>query len=165
MIPRWRVISTRRIRQYFKLLSLGLVMGSATVATADEVEVAKAEAFLVQGHSGTLSANIMPPASTIDFWNTIIGEGGAGEGSNDVLLVVHFRRLKQSEKTDKISIRVTDEAGKLLLERKDVYLWFDEGAAAAKSVLLEDVGCTHLKISAAVGKKTSKFELPFACGE
>lgn len=142
-----------------------LLAALALPVKADTVEVQKVEAFLVQGHSGELSADIMPPKQTIGFWNTIIGEGGAGEGSEDVLVVVHYRRLKQTDLRSQTLFTVTDEFGKLVLKRENFDLWFGDGEKAAKAFLLEQITCRHVKLEVSVDGKAERHELPFQCGE
>jgi hypothetical protein len=142
-----------------------LLAGLAGAAWADTVEVQRIEVFLVQGHSGTLSADILPPKQTIGFWNTIIGEGGAGEGSEDVLVVVHYRRLKQTDLRSQTLFSATDEFGKLVLKRENFDLWFGDGEKAAKAFLLEQITCRHVKLEVSVDGKAERHELPFQCGE
>lgn len=146
-------------------VALFALLAMAAPAAADDVELKKAEAFLVLSQSGKLTADIMPPAQTIGFWNTIAGGGGAREGGNDVLVVLHFHRLKQNADKHPLVFRVTDDKGRQLLQRKNFDLWYGGGTDASKAFLLEGVGCTYLKLDIGIGKKFYPYELPFACGE
>ncbi|MFO1035048.1 MAG: hypothetical protein U1E15_13620 [Hyphomicrobiales bacterium] len=91
-------------------LAVALSAALPLPALADEIVFDRMEAFYVEQATGKLSANIMPPAKTIDFWNTMIGEGGAtGGGGSDVLLVAHFTAKEASGKTPAVSITVKNK--------------------------------------------------------
>lgn len=160
------------------MLAGGALFGFAPVpAVADEIIFDRMEAFYVEQATGRLSANIMPPAQTIDFWNTMIGEGGAtGGGGSDVLLVTHFRAVLSEAPSPQIDVTVKEkETGRTLLERKNIYVFYDpEDAKAgvssfAKAFFLEEVQCTPLVIVVTIHdarlKSEHVAELPFACGE
>jgi hypothetical protein len=151
------------------LKSLGVSIAFFTfvhAAQADEMRVASIEAFLVYGQTGKLSPNIAPPKHEIDFWNTIIGEGGAKEWSDDILLIAHIDKLSGKASTGEIAIKVIDhKSKKVLINRKKLSIGFSETKAAAKALLLEDLSCTNMDITVTVDKKSKTINLPFACGE
>jgi len=138
----------------------------SSAALADEVKVASIEAFLVYGQSGRLSPDIAGGNATIDFHNTVIGEGGAEEPADDVLVVVHFIRGATGGETPEISLRaVAHDSGNAIQERKNLTLAFVDGATAARSMLLADVTCTDVDVTVSVGKAQTGVNLPFTCGE
>lgn len=159
------------------LLPVGAFLALMPQAFADEIVFDQIRAFYVEQATGKLSANIMPPADTIDFWNTMIGEGGAtGGGGSDVLLVAHFKSIKSEVLSPRINLVVKDrDTGKPMMERKNIHVFYDhEGAdgapvSFAKAVFLEEVQCTPLAITVEIvgrsGTKVHTAELPFACGE
>jgi hypothetical protein len=142
-----------------------LIAGFAGPAHADVVEIEKIEAFLLQGQSGTLSADILHPDSAIGFWNVIIGEGGAAEGSDDVLVVVHFKRLKDEAVPSQTLFTVMDEFGKVIARSENFDLFFGNGDRAAKAFLLEKATCRSVKLEVKVNDKAASRQLPFECGE
>lgn len=142
-----------------------LLASSVVPVRADVVEIERLEAFLVQGQSGTLSADILSSASTIGFWNVIVGEGSAAEASEDVLVVVHFRRLKNEGMPSQTLFTVSDEFGKVVLQRENFDLFFGDGAKAAKAFLLERATCRHVKLEVTINDRRASRELPFECGD
>jgi hypothetical protein len=144
--------------------SLSLAVVSST-AWAGDYKVESIEAFLVLGQSGKLSANLIVPTPPIDFWNTGIGEGGAGEWTSDLLVIGHFVRAPEAGGTTaKITVRDHD-SGKVLYERKAADLTFAEGASAAKAFVVNDIQCTNLDVAMSIGGDSRTVNLPFACGE
>lgn len=142
-----------------------LLVALAAPVRADVVEIARVEAFLVQGQSGTLSADILRPDSAIGFWNVVIGEGGAAEASEDVLVVIHFKRLKNEGMPSQTLFTATNEFGKVVQQSENFDLYFGDGNKAAKAFLLEKSTCRYVKIEVKVDDKTATRELPFECGE
>jgi hypothetical protein len=167
----------RAINAIFSVLGVGTLTLVSPVldmsVRADDIILDRMEAFYVENNTGKLSANIMPPSQYIDFWNTIIGEGGAvGGGGYDILLVAHFKSLKQEGNSPAIQVKVTNmDKKKIILDRKNFFVSFDsyakQGAAAdgSKAFFIEDTTCDHLKIDVTIAEKSWTYDLPFVCGE
>jgi hypothetical protein len=132
----------------------------------DPMSVSKIEAFLIYGQSGKLSPDIAPPSQEIDFWNTMIGEGGAREWTEDILVIVHIEKISGDSSGGVISIKVVDhKSKKVLLSKLSAQVSFGETKTAAKAFTLENIQCTNLDIIIKAGKNSKTVNLPFACGE
>jgi hypothetical protein len=133
---------------------------------ADPIKVSKIEAFLIYGQSGKLSPDIAPPSHEIDFWNTMIGEGGAREWTEDILVVAHIEKLFGKQTAGEISIKAVDHnSKKVLLLKPKVQVSFGETKMAAKAFVLESIQCTNLDVTITAGKSIKTTNLPFVCGE
>ena len=145
------------------LLAASLWALAATGATAEPVILDRLEAFLIHSSDGKFSDDLISTQPAL--WNTVIGEGGSGGRSDDVLLVAHFKTALQAKKPDHPSITVTDKDGKPILAEKNFTLTFVGEEDASKAFLLRDVTCRHLKILITAGTRKWNNEIPFACGE
>lgn len=142
-------------------------------ALADDISFDRLDAFYVEQETGKLSADIAPPGRAIDFWNTVIGEGGAvGGGGSDVLLVAHFKAVKSDKTKPAVHVRVRNvDNGKIILDRRNISVFYDTEstgkATFAKAFFLEDVTCDSLRVEVEIVGTTpvSTTDLPFACGE
>ena len=144
------------------VLLLQLVLAGHTFA--DHKKLTKAEAFLVLGHSGKLSRDILKPdQKEVGFWNVVTGENSP-EPAEDVLVVLHFQRLDDSTEWEPIIFKVTDDFEKTVLEKENFDVWFDKEGRGAKAFMLERATCRNLKITVTAGKQVSVFKLPFECG-
>ncbi len=132
-------------------------------AKAETVILDRLEAFLIHSSDGKLSGDLISTQPVL--WNTVIGEGGSGGRSDDVLLVAHFKTALQAKKPDLPSILVTDKDGKQILALKNFPLTFVGEEDASKAFMLRDVTCRHLKIVITAGQRKWNNEIPFACGE
>jgi hypothetical protein len=145
---------------------VALALGSAAPSRAQEAVVLDhVEAFLVHGTTGTLSRNILDAAKPFETWNTGIGEGEAGEPSDDLLVVAHFKRVGKGRQPH-VAMVVTERAkSRVLAQHREVSLPFVDADRAVKALLVEEIACADLDIAVSVGSRTHHTPFRFACDE
>ncbi len=96
----------------------------------------------------------------------MIGEGGAKEWTQDILVVAHLEKISGKTSDTNIAIKVWDHnTKKVLLQRSKAEVSFAETKKAAKAFTLENIQCTNLDITVSADKTSQSINLPFACGE
>jgi len=136
----------------------------AVFAVDMPLRVHAVEAHLYLQNSGALSRVIGPEMA---LWNTIIGEGDAGEPSTSTLVDVivegapgsfsarsEVKLVVSNSRTGKVKYRFTSHVG--VLSRSGVShipFW------------LKETGCEPLKLVATVGNTKAETDVSFACGE
>jgi hypothetical protein len=151
----------------FAMLGFAVLGPQALAQDASALQVNRVEAFLVSGQTGKLSANIIDPKQPMTLWNTIIGEGDAGEPANDVLVVVHVQKPPQEAELPTLSLKAMSRTDQTMLgERKDVYVPFLDQNLGTAVMMLHDVTCIDLDIQVLIADKIiHTAQIPFACGE
>jgi hypothetical protein len=120
---------------------------------------------LFYGYSGTLSQDISPPAEFVG-WNSIIGEGDAGEAVDDLLVTVHLRGKSETNIFAPVSIVATDGKRKVVGRRIAEPVLANEKGEAAVALFLHDVGCAGaLTVTAKMGASVKSETINLDCGE
>ena len=151
---------------------LTLVLGAdaadarpAARSVADPVRLDHIRVQLLLERTGELSADIAPPAD-VTLWNTVIGEGSAGQPATDALVWVTLRSATAEANTPRaVTLTVRGRGGRVLARRV-----FDgvliSGGRAARALLVPEIGCAGpVSIEAAYGAQRLISRLDFACGE
>ena len=143
----------------------------AQKSTATQVEHSSAPAIealriqLFYERSGTLSANIAPPAS-FNAHNTMIGEGDAKEPANDLIVSAALSIKGDEANADgPLILAVKGKGGKVLAKRVFKGLFF-KGGKLVKAVFVPDAACAgRLDVEASIGTETKRASLALECGE
>ena len=150
------------------ILSLSLALaGPAAVArpVTDPVRLDQIRVQLLLERTGELSPNVAPPAQA-NLWNTVIGEGGAGQPASDALVWVTLRSVTAEANTPRpVTVTVRGRGGRILARRV-----FDgiliTGGRAARALLVPEIGCAGpVDIVAVYGAQRLASHVDFACGE
>ena len=105
------------------------------------------------------------------LWNTIIGEGYAGNPSNATLIIVEISGNNiSSNQNAKLSIYVSGSKGRRVSNLIRQFSIYDEYQKIYIPMFLQDTGCEPLTINTKlIGKGLAPSSLsktiPFACGE
>jgi hypothetical protein len=151
------------------LLSLLLAAGTPVVPAAPAAQawaIGRIRMHLFLEESGKLSPDIAPPAE-FTGWNTIIGEGSAGEAANDLLIVVEVRNPGgEANLAQPLTIVARGRNGKTLGQRRYSNLLTSGEGRVWKGLWLSDVGCGgHIEVTASIGRSTRKSAIDLDCGE
>lgn len=153
--------------------ALAIAFSTAALCLPARAQVAideiRAQLFLER--SGKLSENLV--GSKKALFNTVIGEGDAGEPADAILVTLTFTGAKNTKSSDKIardlaSITVKQQARtgeKILLKRVYGGFLFGEAGRIHKAFLLDNATCAPLEIEVKVGRSRKEAKLDFACGE
>jgi hypothetical protein len=115
-------------------------------------------------HTGRLSADV---SKIPDFagWNVGIGEGGAEEPANDLLVVAEIRTSGEQFVDSPLRVVVT-AGGKELATRQFGSVLTSEEGRAYLPVWLRDVGCAgKIQVRVTFRKQTRSKVLELNCGE
>lgn len=153
----------------FSLSLAGLAL-AASAAPAQEAEladrqfsVADIQARLLLEQSGALSIDISDNDEFIG-WNTIIGEGSAGENADDLLVTAIVSGPGEHNLTTPLVLTARDERGRVLGRRRIAGI-FARGRSY-RSMLLHDVGCAGtIRLTAQLGSSTRTETVSLPCGE
>lgn len=148
------------------LFTAALCLPAHAQVAVDEI---RAQLFLER--SGKLSENLV--GSKKALFNTVIGEGDAGEPADAILVTLAFTGAKNTKSSDKIardlaSITVRQQAKtgeRILLRRVYGGFLFGETGRIHKAFLLDNATCAPLEIEVKVGRSRKEAKLDFACGE
>lgn len=154
---------------YALMIALFVAAHCAPVHAQVAIDEIRAQLFLER--SGKLSENLV--GSKKALFNTVIGEGDAGEPADAVLVTLTFSGAKNTKSSDKIardlaSITVKQQAKtgeKILLKRAYGGFLFGEAGRIHKAFLLDNATCAPLEIEVKVGRSRKEAKLDFACGE
>lgn len=136
-----------------------------------QLKITAIEARLFYGYSGKLSDDLFKRNPPFAGWNTIIGEGGAGEPADDLLVSVRVEPLVKPAGNEGIfsaqPVVVTATAnGKVVAKRTFTGTLTNEAGVSWKGLYLRDIACSGtLKIEAAAGRQRKVATLQFNCGE
>ena len=117
--------------------------------------------------SGSLSANIAPPA-TFSGWNTVIGEGDAKEAAQDVLVSVHLTGNGVDAFLTETPLVITarNGAGKVIGTRSINGVLVPYQGTVSNVLWLQNATCVgKLNIEARFGKMVKKTAVNLDCGE
>ncbi len=144
---------------------LALAVPEAAVV-GSPLEVRAIEVRLFRHHTGSLSE---PLTGKEVLWNTIIGEGSAGEPSSSLLVDVVVAGAPGSyEESWLVELVVKDAKSGTVLskQRKSVGVLSSTGVYHT-GFWLPEIGCKPLSVTARVkgGSSSKEVSIPFACGE
>ena len=150
---------------------IGLMVAAAAAGAAAPSSraphIGQIRMHLFLEESGRLSPDIAPPHEFIG-WNTIIGEGSAGEAANDLLILVEAKGTGGKENIAlPLSIVARGRGGKVIGQRrfKDSLLTSADGRVW-KSLWLQDVGCAGIiRVTATLGRSIKSTSIALDCGE
>ncbi|MEZ4400820.1 MAG: hypothetical protein R3B06_12420 [Kofleriaceae bacterium] len=132
-------------------------------------QVAGIHAFLYFHGTGTFGSKDITDG-TVALWNTIIGEGDAGEPASAVLVKVDLTGPSFANATGKLVVEA--KVGRMRLARQTFAVsdFFDEARPQITvPLILTGVGCTDVVVTATLSGKGIKSKrqatLPFSCGE
>jgi hypothetical protein len=119
--------------------------------------------------SGTLSANVAPPARP-SFWNTGAGEGDVKEPAEDLLVSVPIRMSPGRELGENselpLTISVRTRAGKLLGSRTFPFISIPYKDPVWSPLWVNDIQCAGPIIATATwGKQRRTAAISLDCGE
>ena len=148
-------------------LALAALLLAPSLASAADVRIAEIRAYLWLERSGKLSGNLV--GSKEPLFNTIIGEGSAGEPANNLLVEIVIAGDRNSAPKHASAIVNLTQAGKggqKSVTKKGLggFLFGDSGMVH-KSIFLENATCSALEIEVKVGKAAKSAKLDFQCGE
>jgi hypothetical protein len=155
------------------LIALALLLqAGAPGATATEPPPPRAriESIRVQLYyelSGTLSANIAPPAN-FTGWNTVIGEGDAKEAAQDVLVSVQLGSDgSDGFLTDRpLLITARNGKGKVIGTRSASAILVPYRGTVSTALWLRNATCAgKIGIEAQLGKQVRRTSVTLHCGE
>ncbi|HPB22724.1 MAG TPA: hypothetical protein PLL48_10380 [Novosphingobium sp.] len=136
-----------------------------------QLKVSAIEARLFYGYSGKLSDDLLKRNPAFSGWNTIIGEGAAGEPADDLLVSVKVEPLVKPAGNEGIfsdqPVVVTATAnGKVVAKRTFTSTLTNDEGVSWKGLYLRDIGCSGtLRIEAVAGRQRKVATLQFDCGE
>jgi hypothetical protein len=132
------------------------------------VELDRIEAHLFYKGTGRLSADLLNHAEEFAGWNTIIGEGGAEELADDLVVAARLTSLDGTEKyvAGPVVLAVRNSKGEVVGSRAWKGVLVSKGGAVDLPLWLNDVGCAgELKFTARYNGKTKTGHLALDCGE
>lgn len=152
-------------------LTIAVVSAASSCPAHAQVAIDEIRAQLFLERSGKLSENLVGGKKAL--FNTVIGEGDAGEPADAILVTLAFTGARNTKSSDKIardlaSITVKQQAKtgeKILLRRVYGGFLFGETGRIHKAFLLDNATCAPLEIEVKVGRSRKEAKLDFACGE
>jgi hypothetical protein len=144
---------------------LALPLSDVAVA-GSPLEVRSVEARLFRHHTGSLSE---PLTAKEALWNTIIGEGSAGEPSSSLLIDVIVAGTPGTFEESwlvELVVKNAKTAAVLSKQRKSVGVLSTTGVYHT-GFWLPETGCEPLTVTARIrgGINSKEIKIPFACGE
>lgn len=142
---------------------------AAEDATSGPISVQDVKVQLFLERSGTLSESIV--GSKKKFFNTVIGQGDAGEPADAVMVTLVFQGTKNTKGSDKLArdlaqvkVTQTTKAGnRILLNRVYGGFLFGESGLAHKAFILDNATCAPLEVEAKIGKTRKLVKIDFDC--
>ncbi len=135
------------------------------------ISLQRVEARLFYEEIGRLSDDLLARGKPFEGWNTIIGEGGAEEAANDMLVTVRLEANSRATKpqmyvTAPVEVIIRNSRGKTLTSRTwSSFLTSGKGVIVLP-LWVRNVGCAgHLAITARYNGASKVGHLDFACGE
>jgi hypothetical protein len=190
---------TRRVENYAMKISTGLlafVLLLGVIASGDpnqeggKYSVAAIHAHLYYHATGKINPTDLLDGRNHALWNTIIGEGEAGEPSAAIMVLVDITgpgflrcegRLRLtatalepgSEDVDALPGLMAHDKKTLLDQTLELGLWFNEGGKVILPFLVCGTGCETVEITATLeNMPATKVDtgrlaktIPFKCGE
>ncbi len=136
-----------------------------------QLKITAIEARLFYGFSGKLSDDLLKRDPPFSGWNTIIGEGAAGEPAEDMLVSIKLEplvKLADNEGifTDQPVVVTATANGKVVAKRTFTGTLTNDQGVSWRGLYLRDIGCAGtLKIEAVAGKQRKAATLQLDCGE
>lgn len=136
-----------------------------------QLKITAIEARLFYGFSGQLSDDLLKRDPPFSGWNTIIGEGAAGEPAEDMLVSIKLEPLvklsgNEGIFTDQPVVVTATANGKVVAKRTFTGTLTNDQGVSWRGLYLRDIGCAGtLKIEAAAGKQRKAATLQLDCGE
>jgi hypothetical protein len=149
-----------------KLESISFDLKPEPIGYQGVAKIEAVQAYLFYDHTGGISGNLLTKKHLV-LWNTVIGEGDAGEGSNSTLVVVEVSGEGSSAK---VNVVITDEDQKTIINETRKFWIFDSDRKFYMPFIVPNTGCKEITITAKlVGKGFSPSSIsqtiPFKCGE
>ena len=140
---------------------------ASAAASAADVRIAEIRAYLWLERSGKLSANLV--GSKEALFNTVVGEGSAGEPASNVLVEIVLAGDKNSAPkyaSAIVNLTQSGKGGQKSVTKKGLGgFLFGESGTVHKALFLENATCAPLEIEVKVGKAVKSAKLDFQCGE
>lgn len=148
------------------MVSLALaVMLAMQPAAAGGAQLGEIRMQLVYTESGTLSRDISPP-SAFTGWNTVIGEGDAGQPANDMEVSVDLRTNGQQNVQTPVTLTARRVGGRTIATRTFSNTLTSADGRAMLSLRLTDIGCAgRIRVTATMGRQSRSEEIDLECGE
>lgn len=137
----------------------------AARAASPEPQIRDIRAQLMLERTGTLSRDITA-APHFTLFNTVIGEGDAGEPANDMLVTVTMTSARDEENAPRpLVVTVRGRGGRVLAQRSFGGMLFT-GGRSVHFLQVRDVSCAgDVTIEATYGAQRRSERLSFSCGE
>ena len=134
-------------------------------AAAGEAQLGDIRMQLVYTESGRLSRDISPP-NAFTGWNTVIGEGDAGQPANDMEVSVELRTNGRQNVRTPVTLAARRAGGRTIATRTFSDTLTSGEGRAVLSLRLADVGCAGLiRVTATFGRQRRSEEIELNCGE
>ncbi len=152
------------------LATLALATGlsaSALAAPQNGVTIGGLRAHLFYERSGVLSDDVLARDPPFSGWNTVIGEGDAGEPAENLLVIARLDNPGAEAFLDeKVTIRVSGEKGKKLKERVFSGVLLAERGTVHLPMWIDDAGCLGaVTITVTFRRQSASKPLQLMCGE
>ena len=120
---------------------------------------------LVYTESGRLSRDISPP-NAFTGWNTVIGEGDAGQPANDMEVSVELRTNGRQNVRTPVTLTARRASGRTIATRTFNNTLTSADGRAVLSLRLADIGCAgRIRVTATLGRQSRSEEIVLDCGE
>lgn len=120
---------------------------------------------LVYTESGRLSRDISPP-NAFTGWNTVIGEGDAGQPANDMQVSVELRTDGPRNVRTPVTLTARRAGGRTIATRTFNNTLTSADGRAVLSLRLADIGCAgRIRVTATMGRQSRSEEIELDCGE
>lgn len=148
------------------------VVALAATAHADTPPtIAKIEARYFYKETGRLSEDLLGRTPPIEGWNALIGEGGAEEYTDDILVTVEITTRGDTSDSSvsyeqPVTITATNCAGTILASRRFNGGLTSHRGVERKALWLPDATCAgEITITARLGVQRRSAKLVMGCGE
>jgi hypothetical protein len=157
----------KKMRISVCLAALALIAGGARAQEPayrdSNFRIADIRARLLLEETGVLSPDI---SDNPDFiaWNSIIGEGSAGENANDLLVTAILAGPGEHNLRTPLVLTVRNARGRVLATRSFPSML--AGRRTYRSILVHDAGCEGaLTLTARLGSSVRTERVSLDCGE
>lgn len=151
----------KRLAGLAAVAALALAPG-AQAKPSDAVRLDGLRAQFLYQTTGALSEDLLQTPS-FAIWNTVIGEGGAKEPAQDILVSAVLKSGNAEDLTGKLTLAVI--SGRKLLSRHTFHGGLMKHGQLVQSILLHDATCGTIRIEARYGTQRKAATLDMPCGE
>lgn len=154
-------------KMWVPAMAAGFLLTNGGVALAQNATVESIGVQLFYESNGTLSDDLAK-RKELNLWNTMIGEGDAGQPANSFLVTVAVKGAPETfDKAAALTVTATgDKRKNKVAEKVFKGVLFGSEGRVFKAVFVHDWVCAPLTITAKLKSGSSKtFNLPFRCGE